>query len=762
MTTDPALIELGTDRRLAFAGRPAVLVGRSRDADLPVFDPACSRRQFRVRRAGDDFLLEALSEATPTFCDGARVTDPLTLVPNAVIRAGASAFKFVRGVAEPGADRETVRGSALSDEAEEVPPVPVRGDLVLGRDPGADVRLPHPLVSRRHARVKRHGAGAVVADLGSANGTFVNGKRLTLPVLVRPGDRVQVGPFALEFTGDSLVAAAGGSAPLLIGSGLVRHARAGGPRLLDEVTVAFRPGEFTAVIGPSGCGKSTLLQTLGGRLTPDAGHVTLAGCDLYAGPAARGRVAVVSQREVLPDGLRVADALRFTAALRLPPDTGPAELDRAVASILRTVGLADRADVPVRQLSGGQLKRAGLANELLADPGVVLLDEVTSGLDERADRELMGLFRQIAGTGKTVVCVTHNLSGVADTCHRVVVLAPGGRVAFAGRPADALEYFGIDRLGDVYERLGERAPDEWRAAFRQSPKSFVERKSERTPVPSVAISDPLRDSARRSPRGPVVRHQTPILARRTLKVLLADRPALGVLAGQCVLVAGLLVWVFGDVRRPPGQEALAAADARSLMFVLAVTAFWLGCSTAAKEITREWRLFLAERQANLDPAAYLAAKWGVLGALTAAQVSALYLIVAAGCGLPGDPLWVWGGLTAVGLAGTAAGLAVSAWASSEAVAVALVPVLVIPQLVLSDVFRPLAGPAKAAADVLVTAHRGFTGLRAALPPDLAPFVAPPGVAPGGELLAILVQAGAFAAVAWAALEYRARPDRRAQ
>src|SRR5438552_18518396 len=104
----------------------------------------------------------------------------------------------------------------------------------------------------------------------------------------------------------------------------------------------------------------------------------------------------------------------------------------------------------------------------MARPSLLFLDEVTSGLDEQTDREMMKLFRQVADSGKTVVCITHNLANVEDNCHLVVILTEGGRLAFVGTPAEARDYFGIARLGDVYDKLRERKAAEWQSRFRAS------------------------------------------------------------------------------------------------------------------------------------------------------------------------------------------------------------------------------------------------------------------------------------------------------
>src|SRR5205814_8117974 len=115
-----------------------------------------------------------------------------------------------------------------------------------------------------------------------------------------------------------------------------------------------------------------------------------------------------------------------------------------------------RPGTQIRYLSGGQVKRASLANEIMCKPSLLFLDEVTSGLDEQTDREVMNLFRSLADAGKTVVCITHSLANVERTCHLVVILTAGGKLAFVRKPAEALAYFNIERLGHVYDRPADQ------------------------------------------------------------------------------------------------------------------------------------------------------------------------------------------------------------------------------------------------------------------------------------------------------------------
>jgi ABC transport system ATP-binding/permease protein len=192
----------------------------------------------------------------------------------------------------------------------------------------------------------------------------------------------------------------------------------------------------------------------------------------------------------------------------------------------------------IRHLSGGQVKRASLANELVARPSLLFLDGVTSGLDEQTDREVMELFRQVADGGKTVVCITHNLANVEATCHLVVILTEGGWLAFIGTPDEAKAYFGIARLGDVYRKLAEDTPEGWHKRFRSSPH-FHRYVVERMPSDAVdqgkapAPSRPIR-------RGVSGFRQAWVLTRRYVSIWRGDHQALLAILGQSLLDAVLL------------------------------------------------------------------------------------------------------------------------------------------------------------------------------------------------------------------------------
>src|SRR6201999_2451036 len=115
--------------------------------------------------------------------------------------------------------------------------------------------------------------------------------------------------------------------------------------------------------------------------------------------------------------------------------------------------------------SGGQKKCASLASEILNRPSLLLLDEVTSGLDESTDWQIMRLLRRLADDGVTIIVVTHTLANVTEFCDKVVCMGRGGQITFVGDPSEVLEFFAVHRLGEVFDRTDELGAEYWRGRF---------------------------------------------------------------------------------------------------------------------------------------------------------------------------------------------------------------------------------------------------------------------------------------------------------
>ncbi|MFT7835900.1 ABC transporter ATP-binding protein [Saccharothrix sp. BKS2] len=207
----------------------------------------------------------------------------------------------------------------------------------------------------------------------------------------------------------------------------------GGATAVGGVSLSARPGEVIALLGPNGAGKSTLLKALSTALAPDSGQVRVFGHDTAVNPVpARGRIGMVFQECTLDQDLPVERNLWFHA--RLFGMTRAASRTRT-DELLTRFGLADRRHAPVSELSGGLTRRLELARALLHRPGLVILDEPTTGLDPDARRtvwqDLLGLRDE---SDVTVLYATHYLDE-AELADRVVIVNRG-TVVRQGSPAE--------------------------------------------------------------------------------------------------------------------------------------------------------------------------------------------------------------------------------------------------------------------------------------------------------------------------------------
>src|SRR6266540_3645684 len=465
-------VRSGSARAQARPDQPFV-IGRERGCQLVVDDPLVSRRHAEVVFAEDGWLLRDLGSRNGTFVEGQR-SAYVAVTDGGEVRLGnAEQGPIVRFAFVHRDPAEMTQDGADSSGALAVPAVSVRMPTAeheaaerirIGRGAGNDIALTDLKASRNHAEVRRTGEVHEVVDLGSRNGTFLNGRQVRRSV-INPGDRVSVGRHEFVFDGQRLIEFEDTGPVSLSAERLT--VLVGDQILLDDVSFALEAGSLLAVIGPSGCGKSTLLKAVTGLRPANRGRVGYDGRDLYAQYAElRYRIGMVPQDDVLHKQLTVQRALRFAAALRFADDVPRAERSAKVEEVLQTLGLAQRARQRIDTLSGGQRKRTSVALELLTEPSLLTLDEPTSGLDPALDKEVMEELRELADTGRTVIVVTHNVLHL-DMCDRVLVLGIGGTLAYFGPPDEVLGFFKADDYAEVFSDVTDE-PARWARAYRDS------------------------------------------------------------------------------------------------------------------------------------------------------------------------------------------------------------------------------------------------------------------------------------------------------
>ncbi|WDT54452.1 ABC transporter ATP-binding protein/permease [Streptomyces sp. G7(2002)] len=475
-------------------------------------------------------------------------------------------------------------------------------------------------VSRHHAEFRATPDGRFeIRDLGSHNGTYVNGQPVAKSgtAVIGPNDIIGVGHSTFRLVGDRLEE--------FVDTGEVsfsaRHLTVtvdGGKQILKDVSFGVPEKSLIAVIGPSGSGKSTLLKALTGYRPANQGDVLYDNRNLYKQFAElRQRIGLVPQDDILHKELTVQKALRYAAKLRFPGDTAESEREARIDEVLRELKLDIHKDKRVTSLSGGQRKRVSVALELLTKPSLIFLDEPTSGLDPGMDRDVMQLLRGLADDGRTVLVVTHSVAELG-LCDKLLVMAPGGGVAYFGPPEEALNFFQYDTWADVFSAFENYRDYDWMGRWRGSPHYQMYAADIDAVAPqSVNVQVPPARIQKSQSWG----SQLWTLMRRYVSVLASDRGFLGlmlILPAVLGVVSMLIPSDYGLGYGPLNRHR-TNRDASTIMLILAVGMCFSGAANSVRELIKERVIYERERATGLSRSAYLMSKVIVLGVVTAIQ-----------------------------------------------------------------------------------------------------------------------------------------------
>jgi len=555
----------GSDRTLP-AG-PSYTIGRDPKSDIVVDEDRVSWQHAVLKLDRGSWVLEDTGSTNGTFVGSQKVQkiilDGETTVrlghpadgPELSCSTGAPARPATVLASRPAmpasgrggsdgpavvADRPAMTGGGMSTASHREPSVIRRLPtkvLRIGRAPDNDIVISDLSVSRYHAELRRTASAYQIVDLDSHNGTFVNGQQVGSAPLTE-GDIVGIGPSTFRLSGTELqefvdtgdVSLVARDLTVTLGNGKV---------LLDHVTFPLGERCLLGIIGPSGAGKSTLLGALTGMRPANGGSVLYDDRDLYAHYAElRHRIGLVPQENILHTQLTARRALRYAAELRFPRDTSKAERNRRVDDVLAELSLTPHAETRTDRLSGGQQKRVNVALELMTKPSLLFLDEPTSGLDPGLDKSVMEMMSGLAKDGRTVIVVTHSVANL-DICDRLLVLVPGGKVAYFGPPQDGLKHFGKPGWAEVFQSFDAEPQRDWAGEYRRSAwyQQYV-----------LSAVDGRGPSAapRQIPPAPASKNrlaQFSTLCRRYLSVIASDRVYLGLLAGAPI-VLGLVIFAI--------------------------------------------------------------------------------------------------------------------------------------------------------------------------------------------------------------------------
>ncbi len=465
-----------------------------------------------------------------------------------------------------------------------------RDILTIGRDADNDTVIDYPIVSRFHAQIRRRDGSFYLIDLNSSNGTFINGKQLKGKRVLRAGDVIRIGSCRLTLNVDETIIKQNEEGNLRLDALHLNKVVGNGTNLLNDISLSIPARQFVVIAGVSGGGKSTLVDALNGFRPATSGTVLVNGIDLYKNfNAYRAEIGYVPQKDIVHMELTVEQALDYGAQLRMPPDTTPTERRKRVEEVLDDLGLTHRRNVPVKALSGGQLKRVSIGVELLTKPNLFFLDEATSGLDPGTEADIMQLLRKLADLGRTILLITHATENVM-LCDLVVFLAKGGNIAYFGPPQEASTYFGVTKFNEIYSKVErEKSPQEWQQDYLRSPqyqKYVVQKQRSLETLKANGKSSRLRQQRPGSQvKGISSWRQFLILSQRNLAILLRDRASL-VLMLAIAPILGLLdfvTWKPNLLDTRNGDFGLTI----TMLFVTTLIAVMVGSLSTMREIVKE-------------------------------------------------------------------------------------------------------------------------------------------------------------------------------
>lgn len=477
--------------------------------------------------------------------------------------------------------------------------------------------------------------------------------------------------------------------------------------LLSKINFEVERGKFVAVIGASGCGKSTLIKALAGLISPSSGRI------LFADQSVQDlnehlplAIGYLPQFGAFHEKFTVGENLTTAAALRLPPKVNESRRQAWTDHIVELARIGPLLTQNYDTLSGGQMRRMALAEELIGDPAFLLLDELTSGLDAFSDQEMMAWLRDLAHEmAKTVILVTHSTNNL-HYCDAIMFLHKGRLVHF-GDYQSLLDSHGVNSIAELFGIYQTQDVD----------LSAIDSPIDQLPDEPQDRSITIKSMP---PPGGLV--QFPTLLTRQAKLFFRDRGQI-ILHVALILTFPFLVAVFATSGLPQVrsqtltletnilrtlQEQLfylkesfqAASLISGLAMFQVILLTLIGANNGAREIAKENGILAKELRAGLSPTAYVAVKFLQIALLCALQAFWMAWFVKTICGFPGHLLDQFAILFATTLAMSTTCLAISAASPSPERASLLAIYLVGFQL-------PLSGAALALPEWLSTICRPF-------------------------------------------------------
>ncbi len=477
---------------------------------------------------------------------------------------------------------------------------------------------------------------------------------------------------------------------------------------LRDINITESRGQLIGIMGASGAGKTTLLNVLAGIEKPYQGEVLINGIDIHKDPQkVKGVIGYIAQDDILVEDLTVYENLYFNAKLCFK-DKNETEIKELVLQVLTSLGLEHIKHLKVgnvlnKKISGGQRKRLNIALELIREPAVMFVDEPTSGLSSRDSENVIELLKELTLKGKLIFVVIHQPSSeIYKMFDKMFLMDTGGYPVFYGPPVEAIVHFKTatnqinsdrgqcfecgnvnpEQVFDIIEarvvneygqETGKRksTPQQWYKLFTETHDiEHVEDKKE-TPPNSLKIPSQLI--------------QWLIFTIRDVKSKISNTQYLIINLLQAPLLAFLLSFIIRYQNNPEGDGYLYRYNENFPAYLLMsiIVSLFMGLTVSAEEIIKDRKIQKREKFLNLSRNSYLFSKIGILFLLSAIQS---LLFVAVGnpiLEVPGLYFSYWLLLFSTSCFANVLGLNISASFNSAITVYIVIPLILIPQMILS-------------------------------------------------------------------------------
>jgi len=476
---------------------------------------------------------------------------------------------------------------------------------------------------------------------------------------------------------------------------------------IRNINIAEEQGRLIGVMGASGAGKTTLLNVLSGIESPTEGEVLINGINLHTNKdQLEGVIGLIPQDDLLIEELTVFENLYYNAKLCFR-DKSEDELHVLVNDTLQNLGLFERKDLKVgsplnKMISGGQRKRLNIALELIREPGILFVDEPTSGLSSRDSENVMNLLRELALKGKLIFVVIHQPSSdIFKMFDKMFILDTGGYPVYYGNPSESLIYFKeldsqinsdqgecrtcgnlnpelifniidasvIDEYGN-YVNKRKVSPEEWHEYYEKE-----------NPLPKVKR---VKESPPKSLNIPSWFNQLKIYTLRDFYAKIRNKQYILLNLLEAPLLGFILAYLIKYIADPTSNIYIFRENENypPYVFMGIVVALFFGLIISAEEIFKDAKILKRESFLKLSRSSYLGSKILILFIISAIQMLLFVFVGNYILGIKDLYFEFWLALFSISAFANILGLILSASFNSIVTIYILIPLVMIPQMVL--------------------------------------------------------------------------------